>query len=399
MIFAVLAGCQPQVDKTVTVTTAAAMKQALDSDVAVTGILLPSNSVNVASKLAGSYQVTAINVQIGSTVKAGDTLAALDTTQLKAQLSQAEASLNAANVSVSGAKKGKSAASSGYNAASSALDKAKAGLALAQKTYDDLVKSGTASAAVLTQAAMVLEEATNAYSSCAAAVSQLKSTKTSTSNAVNSAEASVEVAQSSIDLINLQLANATITSPVDGIIVSKNVNIGEMAAPSAPLFTVADETTLKLKGTVSQEALPSISQGQSVDISVDIYPGTAYTGTITLISPIAVSTGEYFPIEISIPNSGNLKPGLSASASIKVTGAQNIIVPVSSVQTSDGASFVYVLENGAAVKKSVKTGLSNTNSIEILSGLNEGDKVITSNVSILADGMKVSQQNGDKTQS
>ena len=399
MIIAVFAGCEANTNQTISVKTATAQVKALDSDISVNGVLLPASTVNVASKLAGSFQITSINAEIGSAVKAGDVLATLDTTQLEAQLTQAEAQLNAAEVAVKSAKNGKSAASTGYSAASDSLKAAMTNQAQAQATYNSLAASGTATATELTQATMVLEQANNAVASCASAVAQLKASKTSASGAVETTQANVEVVQASIELIKLQIANATITSPIDGVMISKNVSVGEMAAPSAPLFSIADQSMLKLKGTVSQSALPSIAEGQSVDISVDIYPGTAYTGTIALISPIAVSTGEYFPIEISIENSQDLKPGLSANASIEVTGAQNIIVPVSAVTTENAEAYVYVLENGAAIKKPVKTGLSNTNDIEILSGLDEGEKVITSNVSIIFDGMQVNEQNGDQAQS
>ncbi len=392
MTVSMFAGCTASVDTTVSIKTVTAEKQALDSSVMVTGVLLPSSTVNVASKLGGSFQLTAVNVEVGSRVKAGDTLATLDTAQLSAQLAQAEAQLNAAETAVKAAKNGKSAASSGYSTAKDSLTSALANQAAAKATYDSLVASGTATAAELTQAAMVLQQANNAVSTCSAAVAQMKSSRTSASGAVETTEANVEVAQASIELIKLQLNNAAITSPIDGVVISKNVSTGEMAGPGAPLFTIANESTLKLKGTVSQDALPSIAEGQSVDIAVDIYPGTVYTGTITLIAPIAVSTGEYFPIEISVKNDDGLKPGLSANAPIEVTSAQNVIVPVSSVVTEEGVSYVYVLENGAAVKKTVATGLSNTNAIEILSGLNEGEKVIVSNVSIISDGMQVREQ-------
>ncbi len=399
MIFAAFAGCESGTAQIISVKTTAAQVKALDSDIPVNGVLLPASTVNVASKLAGSFQVTSVNAEIGSAVKAGDVLAVLDTAQLEAQMTQAEAQLNAAQAAVKSAKSGKSAASNGYDAASDSLKAAMTNQAAAQATYNSLAASGTATATELTQATMVLQQANNAVASCSSAVAQLKASKTSAGGAVETTEANVDVVEAGIELIKLQLANATITSPIDGVLISKNVSVGEMAAPSAPLFSIADQSSLKLKGTVSQGALPFISEGQSVDITVDIYPGTAYTGTISLISPIAVSTGEYFPIEISIENSAGLKPGLSASASIKVSGAQNIIVPASAVVTEDGASFVYVLDNAAAVKKPVKIGLSNTNSIEILSGLTEGEKIIISNVSIISDGMQVNEQNGDQAQS
>ncbi len=394
MIFA-FAGCAPAADQAISVKTATAQIKALDSDITVNGILLSQSTTNVASKLAGSFQVTAMDVVIGSVVRKGDVLATLDTAQLEAQLAQAEAQLNAAEVAVKAAKSGRSAASSGFDSANDSLKAAMTNQAAAQATYNSLAASGTATATELTQATMVLQQANSAVTSCSSAAAQLKASKTSASGAVNTTEANVEVAQASIELIKLQIANATITSPIDGILISKNISIGEMAAPSAPLFSVADNSTLTLKGTVSEEALLVLAQGQSVDISVDIYPGKAYTGTVTMISPIAVSTGKYFPVEISLRNGdGFLQAGLSASASIKVTGAQNIIVPASAIITQDGESFVYVLENAAAVKKPVKTGLSSTSSIEILSGLSEGEKIITSNVSIISDGMQVNEQNG-----
>lgn len=398
MVLAVFAGCQQSGNKIISVTTAAAQKQALDSDVTVTGVLLPVNSVNVASKLPGSYQVTAINVQVGGTVKAGDTLATLDTTQLEATLTRDQGSLDDALNTLNDTTSGKSVASSSYNAAKKNYDKAKSNLDQATTDLNNLIKSGTATTDEISTAQDAVKAAQTLYGTCEAAYYQAKSGKASSNVAVDQVQASVNAYQALVNIDKLQLANATITSPIDGIVVSKNVNVGEMAAPAAPLFTIVDASTLKLKGTVSQEALPSISQGQTVDVSVDIYPGTPYTGTITLISPIAVSTGEYFPIEISMPNASGLKAGLSASASIKVTGAQNIIVPVSAVVANNGDPYVFVLQNGTAVKKSVKTGLSNTNSIEILSGLNEGDKVITSNVNILTDGMQVNEQNGDQPQ-
>jgi len=389
---AALAGCGTAAEKTVTVKTAVAQKQALSSEIQVNGILIPASTVNVSIRLAGAYQVKAVNASVGSEVKEGDVLAVLDTAQLEAQLAQAQAQLDAAYTAVSGAKSGKSAAYSGYNSANDALKAAQAQAAAAQRFYDTLVASGTATADQITQAGLALQQAKNAVATCAAAVAQMKSAKTTAANALNSAEASVDVAQAGVDLIKLQISFATVTSPVNGVVVSRNINPGETATSAVPLFTIADTASFKLKGTVPQTALPSISEGQSVGVNVDIYPGNAYSGTITLISPMAVSTGGYFPVEISVPNAAGLKSGLSASASIKVTAARNIVVPLGAVKPENGQYFVFVFAGGTAVKREVKTGLSNTNSVEILSGLSEGEKVITSNVGILADNMTVTEQ-------
>jgi HlyD family secretion protein len=395
LVTASFTGCGASGSDKVNVNTVAAQKQALDSGISVTGVLLPANTINVASKLAGSYQVTAINVEVGSMVKKGETIADLDTTQLDAMLEKDQGLLSDAQDTLSSAKSGKSVASSSYSSAKKNYEGAEDDYNEAVDMFNGLPPTATQEEKDKAQAYVNTTKA--ARNAAKAAYYQAKSGNATAQVQVDQLEASVNGYQAAVDIDELQIANASITSPTDGVVVSRNVNVGEMAGPSAPLFTIADVSTLKLKGTVSQEALPSISEGQSVDVSVDIYPGTAYKGTITLIAPIAVSTGEYFPVEISIPSESGLKPGLSASASIKVTGASNIIVPISAIKTENGVSSVFVLKDGAAVKREVKTGLSNTNSIEILSGLEEGESVITSNVSILSDGMQVNEQNGEHT--
>ncbi|HEX9059844.1 MAG TPA: efflux RND transporter periplasmic adaptor subunit, partial [Clostridia bacterium] len=121
----------------------------------------------------------------------------------------------------------------------------------------------------------------------------------------------------------------------------------------------------------------------------DIYPGKVYKGQITSIGPMAVGAGEYFPVEISIKNSGDLKAGISAHSSLGITSDDAVVIPLSAVVQNNGQSYVFVIKNNIASKRIVKPGLKNDKEIEILKGLEDGEQVAVTNVNSLIDGMKV----------
>ena len=348
----------------VSVKTAVADKHSLQTTLDVAGVLVPDQTVNIVSKLSG--QVTGLNVDVGSTVKTGDTLITLETKMLDAQLKQAEAALESAEVAV--------------RAADDQADISKINMDAAQKAYDRtkaLVDSNAASQSQLDDVQSKLDLAQKQY-------------QIATGTAQQQAQASVNTAQANINNIKVQLENAVITSPIDGIVTNRNINLGEVASPGVPLLTIADVSKLVLKGTVPQEMVPLLQQGQSIDVSVDIYPNKTFKGQIDRIGPMAVSTGEYFPIEISIGNTGDINAGLSAHASIQVTSGDGVVVPASAVAQNNGQSYVFVIRNNLAVKQVVTLGLNNDKEIEVLKGLNAGDRVAVSNVNNLIDSMHVS---------
>ncbi len=128
-----------------------------------------------------------------------------------------------------------------------------------------------------------------------------------------------------------------------------------------------------------------------MDVTVDSFPGQDYKGTVTTLGPIAVSTGEVFPIEVTIKNDGRLMAGLTAHASAAVK-ASGIVVPSSAVVQSNGASYVFVIKNGVASKRLVSTGLSSDEGTLILKGLTAGEQVAVTNTDALADNMPVKLQ-------
>jgi len=200
----------------------------------------------------------------------------------------------------------------------------------------------------------------------------------------------LEQAVASLKSIELQLEATEIKSPISGIVATKNINPGEMVSPGISLMTVVNQDTLKLQTTVPQDVVPYLKTGQKVSVTVDAIPDRIFEGSITSIGPVATVSGQYFPIEISIENKdGILKGGMTAKAEFTITKAEALLIPESAVIYEGGKAFVYVVEDSRAKKREVVLGIKGDGKISVLDGLKPGEKVITSNVSALQDGMTV----------
>ncbi len=393
LVPALLTGCTATNEAAgpLTVTVAAAQEKALDTTLSVTGVLVPAQTVSVSSKASGT--VAEVKAEVGDTVKAGDVLLTMDKAALKTQLSQAKATLKAAKAQVKSAKSQATALDNAVRAARGAASVAKINRDALQKSYDemkDMVKDGLATDAQLKELKTKLDVAKAQYNTAAGAtVRQASSSASAADNSVKAAEANVDVAEANVKLMELQVGNAEITAPIDGVVVTRTVNAGETATATVALLTIADTGTLKLKGTVPQEALPLLLEGQTMDVAIDIYPGQTFTGTISLLGPMAVSTGEYFPIEVSLTNDGTLRAGLSAHANLTAQTASTLTVPDTALVKGDGQTSVYVVKDGVATLRAVTTGLSNGTDTQILNGLDAGEQVAVTNVNNLSDGLTV----------
>jgi RND family efflux transporter MFP subunit len=166
------------------------------------------------------------------------------------------------------------------------------------------------------------------------------------------------------------------------------VNVGEVVSPGVTVMSVVDASSLKLRSTVTQDTLPLLALGQEMDVVIDSLPNRVYQGSVTTLGPIAVSTGEVFPIEVTIKNDGHLMAGLAAHASASVK-ASGIVVPSSAVVQSSGANYVFVIKDGVASKRLVSTGQGSDKDTLILKGLTAGEVVAVTNTNALADNMPV----------
>lgn len=365
---------------------ATASKGKINTNMNIAGVLVPFQTANVASKISGVVQN--VNIDVGNSVKAGDTLITLDTKELNAQLKQEQAAVatNQANF-----YKVKSGTRPEVIASEQALAEGdKTSYDIAQKNYErenQLFQSGNIAQADLEQAEQKLSSAKAKYDSDVETLNSMLNGPTESD--INAAAATVNQAQAAVNYINVEMENTTINSPISGIVTNRNINHGEVVSPGAQLLTIADTSMLKLKATVFQEVIKLLQLDQSVRVFIDIYPNKEFKGKIDKLGPIAVNTGQYFPIEISIQNSGDIKAGLSAHASINLDTNEGVIVPAAAVVQNKGQNYVFVIKSGKASKRVVTLGLKNDKKIMIEKGLEVGEKVAITNTNNLLDNMSV----------
>lgn len=167
-------------------------------------------------------------------------------------------------------------------------------------------------------------------------------------------------------------------APYDLVIETLSLPDEDDEITSDNYITVASSDTLSMTLSISEDDISKVSVGNEVDITTSV-SDTAYTGYITFIDQIATysSSGSTFSATVTFENDGNLKIGMSGTASIIIEEADDVIgVPVDAIQTdSDGSYVVVVSDDGTTKNVSVETGISNDSYIEITSGLSEGDTV------------------------
>jgi membrane fusion protein (multidrug efflux system) len=220
-----------------------------------------------------------------------------------------------------------------------------------------------------------------------------------------SAYASGGVTKQQLDQIKLQLENAknnlrasqlgasdtNIKASFSGIVNSKNVESGLVVSPGQELFEIVDVSSLKLKVNVDEKNIGGLKVGQKVKVVAQVLSGQTFEGTISFIAPKADASLN-FPVEIEIKNnaSKDLKAGMYGSAYFGNDQKVPVLsVPRSAFVGSVSSGQVFVVKDGKAVLTKVNAGKSYGDYIEITSGINAGDEVVTSGQINLTDGSAI----------
>jgi multidrug resistance efflux pump len=311
----------------------------------------------------GAGRIAAILVQEGQTVKPGDALARLDTSDAQLNVDQAQAGLAVAQARLDQVKAGGTAAD--VAAAQSALAaarqnyatvaagptadqlkqeglgllQAKAALDQAQAAYDQV--KGQPNIAMLPQA-LALEQATNAYQAAAAAYNQLKTHPTAaelaqasaqvkaaqdalarlqpTAQDVTVAQAQVAQAAAALAQAKQQVADATLIAPIDGTVTWIGPHAGDSVGPTSPVLILADLSRLQFQAGVDQHELARVQVGQPVLITPTGFPNVQIHGTVSRIGSLATTTAGIVNVPVTIDlaeGDPSLRPGLSAMAEIQ----------------------------------------------------------------------------------
>jgi multidrug efflux system membrane fusion protein len=196
----------------------------------------------------------------------------------------------------------------------------------------------------------------------------------------------------------VSLTDATLRSPIDGVIIRRSVEVGSLAGPSAPAFVVADTRVVKVVFGVPDVIVSGLKLGGKLTIQAEAMPGRALEGRITRISPSADPNSRVFEVEAALPNpEGRLKVGMLATLRLS-EGAPStqLFVPLASVVRPSGDSSgyaVYVVRDSAgasaAAVRRVALGEVSGNLIAVRQGLEPGERVIVRGATIVANGQAV----------
>jgi membrane fusion protein, multidrug efflux system len=202
---------------------------------------------------------------------------------------------------------------------------------------------------------------------------------------------SYETAKNRFEEAEKQLSYTKITAPISGTITKKIVEEGTYVKAGDPVASIVDVSRLRVRVNVSESNVYYLHPGDRVMITTDIYPGITYKGKISFVSPRGDDTHNY-PVEIEIVNSvkNPLKAGTFVNVEVGI-GSSNaaLYIPREALQGSIKDAKVYIASNGKALLKNIVIGRGGNESLEVLSGLTDNDKVIVSGQVNLTDNKSI----------
>ena len=187
--------------------------------------------------------------------------------------------------------------------------------------------------------------------------------------------------------------NATLVSPINGVITARNYDAGDMYAMSAPIYTVEQIVPVKLLVGISETDYTKVKKGDSVEITADALPGQTFNGKVRKIYPTVDPATRTFTVEVVIDNGNSvLRPGMFARAKVNFGMNNSVVIPDVAVvkQQGSGERFVYVLnEDNTVSYTKVTLGRRMGAEYEVLEGIADGAKVVVGGQIRLKDGIKV----------
>lgn len=197
---------------------------------------------------------------------------------------------------------------------------------------------------------------------------------------LDQAKLQFETAKNNLKTSKITAADATIKTSVSGIVNSRKIEPGAYVSPGTPAFDIVNVSTLKLRVNVDEKNVVALRVGESVGVTVSVYPEKVFTGKITFIAPKADASLN-FPVEIEVSNSTNeLRAGMYGTAMFGDSEATSnvLIIPRSAFVGSVSDNKVFIAKDGKAVETKVVSGRNFGDNIEVISGLNANDIVIVS---------------------
>lgn len=217
---------------------------------------------------------------------------------------------------------------------------------------------------------------------------QLIATKAISQQDYDAAEARQKVAVASLSEVDTLLGYATVTAPFDGVITRKLAEIGDLAMPGKPLMEIESPGSLRFEADLPEAMIDRVKPGDTMQVRIATLK-QPLEGTASEISPIADASSRTFLVKFDLPATAGLRSGQFGRVAIPMEETQVLQVPREAVMKRGQLEMVFVARDGRATLRLVKTGGDLNGGVGILSGLEEGEQVIVSEVAQLTDGQPV----------
>lgn len=405
---------------TVDVTTEAAIIKPIPTYIEATGNLASDAQTDVAPNVSG--KIVEVNFDIGSYVNQGDVLVRLDprdgqirVEQARAQVEQQRQAVNQANANAeqalatlrqTQARLGIGDGQTFQIKDFSQVKSVTAQLQLAEtelRRAERLLETGDISRSIYdqrkSQRDALIGQLDEARSNAAVAIKAIDTAR----EAYNAAKAAAATANAAVATLEAQVAAAEksvtdtiVRAPISGYVAEKTADVGEYISPNTPnskLATIVRTSTLRMRIDVPEASVGKVATGQGISLQVSAYPERNFAGTVVRISPNVNQQARTLTVEAEVQNTeGLLKPGQFAT--VRVTQSKPepaVVIPVKAVKTVGDTNSVFVVKDGIAREQIVQLGLLEGDMIQVKRGIIDGDRVVTSNLSALSDGVFVSQ--------
>lgn len=374
-----LAGCgteeAPVMDTTVTVETAAVETGDLSSQSTYIGTISAEGTASVIAQVSGTVEEIAVSV--GDTVEAGTLLCRFDDESARIALQSAQAAYQSALAGYGGTEDG-------------SLTVLEEQVRLAQDNYEDtqaLFEIGAASQAEVDQAYQTLLSAQAGLESARAALSAAQAGVEQAQAGAESARAGVDSAQVGISSAEYQLSLYNLTTPISGVVEAVNVTENNFTSAGTAAFVISNGNNKTVTFYVTEQVRKGLELGQPVTVE---YSGNTYEGAITEISGVVDAAVGQFEVEVVIDGAQDLPDGLAVELTTTAYQADDaLLIPSDALYFENGEAYVYLMQDGAAVRANVEIGLYTADTIAVTGGLSQGDQVIVSWSASLRDGAPV----------
>ncbi|MBI3650912.1 MAG: efflux RND transporter periplasmic adaptor subunit [Acidobacteria bacterium] len=342
-----------------------------------TGTVKAQTTTALSAKLMGN--VVALNVREGDRVRAGQTLIELDNRDAATQLQKAQAGWREAQQTLAEVEQASAAAQSAQAAAEANRQFAASTFA----RYQTLLERQAISP-------HEFDEVKAKYQIAEAETRRAEQMAQTLIARKNQALARIDQAKADISNAQITVGYGRITSPINGIVTAKQIEVGAIAAPGVPLLMIEDNSQYRLEATVEESQLGRIHLHDTVGVQIAALGAETVSGKVVEIVPITDTASRSYIVKIGLPALPTLRSGLYGKARFLTGHRQALTISPKAIVQQGQLTSLYVVDDGGVARlRLVKTGKAYGEQIEILSGLNDGERVIVEGQVQVSDGSRV----------